>query len=192
MNQIKSTVGFALCGSFCTHATALAQMRVLLDAGYDLQPVCSERVWQTDTRFGTAQALRQSVESACGKPIIHTVTEAEPLGPARPLSALIICPCTGNTLAKLASGVTDSAVCMAAKAHLRGDRPLLIALASNDAMSANLQNIATLLNRKNVFFVPMLQDDPASKPHSLVAEFSLLPTALEYAMAGKQMRKLFL
>ncbi|MBE6698512.1 MAG: dipicolinate synthase subunit B [Ruminococcaceae bacterium] len=192
MNELRQTIGFALCGSYCTHQAALEQLDALLQRGYDVVPIVSERVWETDTRFGTAQALRQSISAKCGKEIIHTIKEAEPLGPAKPLSALVICPCTGNTLAKLASGVTDSAVCMAAKAHLRGDRPLLLALASNDAMSANLQNIATLLNRKNVYFVPVRQDDPASKPHSLVAQFSLVPQALEQALAGKQMRKLFL
>jgi dipicolinate synthase subunit B len=192
MSQIKQTIGFALCGSYCTHAQALAQLDALLARGYDVVPIVSERVWETDTRFGTAQALRQSLYAKCGNEVVHTIRDAEPLGPARPLSALVICPCTGNTLAKLAAGVTDSAVCMAAKAHLRSDRPLLIALASNDAMSANLQNIATLLNRKNVFFVPVRQDDPTSKPHSLVADFVQVPTALEQALAGRQMRKLFL
>ena len=192
MSEIRQTVGFALCGSYCTHAEALAQLDILLQKGYDVVPIMSERVWETDTRFGSARALRQSVEAKCGNEIIHTIKDAEPLGPARPLSALVICPCTGNTLAKLAAGVTDSSVCMAAKAHLRSDRPLLLALASNDAMSANLQNIATLLNRKNVYFVPVRQDDPTSKPHSLVAEFSLVPQALEQALAGRQMRKLFL
>ena len=192
MSEIKSTVGFAMCGSYCTHAQALEQLDALLARGYDVVPIVSERVWETDTRFGTAQALRQSLYAKCGNEVVHTIRDAEPLGPTRPLSALVICPCTGNTLAKLAAGVTDSAVCMAAKAHLRSDRPLLIALASNDAMSANLQNIATLLNRKNVFFVPVRQDDPASKPHSLVADFAQVPTALEQALAGRQMRKLFL
>ena len=181
-----------MCGSYCTHAPALTQLDALIAKGYDVVPIVSERVWETDTRFGTAQALRQTLSSKCGNEIIHTIKDAEPLGPARPLAALVICPCTGNTLAKLAAGVTDSAVCMAAKAHLRSDRPLLIALASNDAMSANLQKIATLLNRKNVFFVPVRQDDPTSKPHSLVAEFSEVPVALEQALIGKQMRKLFL
>ena len=192
MSQIKQTIGFALCGSYCTHAQALAQLDALLARGYDVVPIVSERVWETDPRFGTAQTLRQSLYAKCGNEVVHTIRDAEPLGPARPLSALVICPCTGNTLAKLAAGVTDSAVCMAAKAHLRSDRPLLIALASNDAMSANLQNIATLLNRKNVFFVPVRQDDPTSKPHSLVADFVQVPTALEQAFAGRQMRKLFL
>ena len=192
MSQIKQTIGFALCGSYCTHAQALAQLDALLARGYDVVPIVSERVWETDTRFGTAQALRQSLYTKCGNEVIHTIRDAEPLGPARPLSALVICPCTGNTLAKLAAGVTDSAVCMAAKAHLRSDRPLLIALASNDAMSANLQNIATLLNRKNVFFVPVRQDDPTSKPHSLVADFSKIPETLHAAMEGRQFRRLFL
>ena len=192
MSEIRQTIGFALCGSYCTHAQALVQLDALLLRGYDVVPIVSERVWETDTRFGTAQALRQTLATKCGNEVIHTICDAEPLGPARPLSALVICPCTGNTLAKLAAGVTDSAVCMAAKAHLRSDRPLLLALASNDAMSANLQNIATLLNRKNVFFVPVRQDDPASKPHSLVADFSQVPVALEHALVGKQMRKLFL
>lgn len=192
MSEIRQTIGFAMCGSYCTHKEAIEQLDILLQKGYDVVPIVSERVWETDTRFGTAQALRQRLVSMCGKEIIHTIPEAEPLGPAKPLSALVICPCTGNTLAKLAAGVTDSAVCMAAKAHLRCDRPLLLALASNDAMSANLQNIATLLNRKNVYFVPVRQDDPTSKPHSLVTEFSLVPQALEHALAGRQMRKLFL
>ena len=127
-----------------------------------------------------------------GRDIVHTLVEAEPLGPATPLDALVISPCTGNTLAKIAQGITDSPVTMAAKAHLRCDRPLLLALASNDSLSANLQNIAALLLRKGVFFVPMLQDDPARKPHSLVADFSLLPECLDAALEGKQKRPLFI
>ena len=117
MSQIKQTIGFALCGSYCTHAQAMAQLDALLARGYDVVPIVSERVWETDTRFGTAQALRQSLYTKCGNEVIHAIRDAEPLGPARPLSALVICPCTGNTLAKLAAGVTDSAVCMAAKAQ---------------------------------------------------------------------------
>ena len=118
--------------------------------------------------------------------MISTVVDAAPHGPKTPLEALIICPCTGNTLAKMASGITDTAVTMAAKAHLRGDKPLVIALASNDAMSANMKNIGTMLNRKHVYFVPMKQDDPEKKPHSLVADFTLLSKTLEAALAGKQ------
>lgn len=185
-------IGFAMCGSYCTHAAALEQLRVLLQKGYEVQPIVSENVFATDTRFGKASDLVTHLQTLTGKEPIHTVVDAEPLGPSRPLDMLILCPCTGNTLAKLAAGITDTAVTMAAKAHLRSDRPLVIALASNDALSANLKNIATLLSRKHVYFVPLSQDDPKKKPHSLVADFSLLLPTIENATAGKQYRKLFL
>lgn len=185
-------LGFAFCGSFCTHQAALFELDRLLKEGYEIQPIFSESVDTTDTRFGKAEDLRKRVEEACRRPVISTIADAEPLGPKHPLDALVVCPCTGNTLAKLANGITDTPVCMAAKAHLRCDRPLLIALASNDALSANLKNIALLLQRKNLYFVPMRQDDPVAKPHSLVADFSLTSPALLAAMEGKQLRKLFL
>ena len=185
-------IGFAMCGSYCTHAAALDQLRALLAAGYDVQPIISENVYATDTRFGEARVLRERLAVLCGREVIHTIVDAEPLGPSRPLDQLIICPCTGNTLAKLAEGITDTAVTMAAKAHLRSDRPVVIALASNDALSANLKNIATLLSRKHVYFVPLSQDDPQKKPHSLVADFSLLMPTLDSAKEGKQYRRLFL
>jgi len=185
-------IGFAFCGSFCTHGRALEELKNLIDAGYEVQPIFSETVRRTDTRFGTAEALLQQVEGLCKRRVIDTVVEAEPLGPALVLDALILCPCTGNTLAKIANGITDTAVCMAVKAHLRSDRPLVISLASNDALSANLKNIATLLSRKQVYFVPMNQDDPEKKPHSLVADFSLLRPTLDAAFRGRQFRKLFL
>lgn len=185
-------IGFAMCGSFCTHAQSLGVLSSLIEEGKDVCPIMSERVWESDTKFGTASALKGRVRSVCGRDIIHTVTDAEPLGPTTPLDLLIICPCTGNTLAKLACGITDSAVTMAAKAHMRSDRPLLIALASNDAMSANLSSIATLLMRKNVFFVPMRQDAPRDKPHSLVADFSLVLPSLRAMSEGRQLRPLFI
>ena len=145
-----------------------------------------------DTRFISSEELIKSVRDITGHEPVHTIVDAEPLGPSKPLSELIISPCTGNTLAKIASGITDTSVTMAAKAHLRSDRPLVIALASNDAMSANLGNIAKLLTRKNIYFVPMCQDEPIKKPHSLVADFSLIEETLEGALTGKQIRKLFL
>ncbi len=185
-------IGYAFCGSFCTISRSLSEMERLLLADYEIQPIMSEAVFTTDTRFGRAEELRARVEELTGKRIIHTVVEAEPLGPKNPLEALVIAPCTGNTLAKIASGITDTAVTMAAKAHLRCDRPTLISLASNDSMSQNLSNIATLLLRKRVFFVPMKQDDPKSKPHSLVAEFSQIPESLSAALLDKQLRPLFL
>lgn len=181
-----------MCGSFCTLDNSSAALLKLKNSGYDILPIMSENVYHTDTRFGSAKNLIENISGICSHDIIHTIADAEPLGPKVVLDALIICPCTGNTLAKLANGITDTPVCMAAKAHLRQDRPLLIALASNDAMSANLANIAKLSLRKNIFFVPMKQDDPVKKPHSLVADFSMLETALEAAMQGKQLRKLFL
>ena len=167
-------------------------LRELRDAGEDILPIMSEITYTTNTRFGTAADFIWQVEDICGRRVIHTIPDAEPLGPTNPLEALIIAPCTGNTLAKLAGGITDTPVAMAAKAHLRCDRPLLITLASNDAMSANLANIATLLSRKSVYFTPLVQDDPDAKPHSLVASFDYLPAALAAAREGKQLRPLFL
>lgn len=185
-------IGYAFCGSFCTHKASVEQLRALLSLGYDVLPIMSENVYSTDTRFGKAKELCDEVERLCSHKIIHTIVDAEPLGPKVSLDAMIISPCTGNTLAKLAAGITDTAVCMAAKAHLRGNRPLVIALASNDALSANLKNIATLLSRKFVYFVPLFQDDPIKKPHSLIADFSLLKPTLDSALDGKQYQKIFI
>jgi dipicolinate synthase subunit B len=152
----------------------------------------SENAYYTDTRFQKAEEFSYRVETLCSRPIIHTVADAEPLGPTDPLDLLIVAPCTGNTLAKVAHGITDTAATMAIKAHLRADRPLLIALASNDAMSQNLGNIATVMQRKSVYFVPMLEDAPISKPHSLVAEFELMDECIDLLLDGKQMRPVFL
>lgn len=185
-------IGYAFCGSFCTFAESLESLKGLINKYGDIIPIMSYNAYNTDTRFGTSREWINKIEGACGRKIINTIEGAEPLGPRISLDALVISPCTGNTLAKLANGITDTPVCMAAKAHLRSDRPLVIALASNDAMSANLGNLATLLSRKNVYFVPMKQDEPIKKPHSLVANFSLLPETLENALSGKQIRKLFI
>ena len=185
-------IGFAICGSFCTHSDAAEALRRLLARGYEVQPIMSECAYRTDTRFHLAEDFRCEIEILTGRRVIHTVEDAEPLGPATPLDALVIAPCTGNTLAKLANGITDTAVTMAAKAHLRQDRPLLIALATNDALSANLNNIATMMSRKNIYFVPMSQDDPNKKPHSLVADFSYIPYTLNEAMKGKRVCKIIL
>ena len=184
-------IGYAFCGSFCTHEESFKSLVSLVRSGREVIPIMSECAYSTDTRFHGAAEFARRVEELCGRKIIHTIAEAEPLGPKEPLDALIIAPCTGNTLAKLASGITDTAVTMAAKAHLRRDRPLLIALASNDAMSHNLSNLGTLLMRKSVYFVPMKQDDPEGKPHSLVADMSLISDSLELMERKIQMRPLF-
>ncbi len=185
-------IGYALCGSFCTLSRSVELLETLTEKGYDILPIISEITAATDTRFGKAAELVDRVERICCRAAVRSIPEAEPLGPSIPLEALMICPCTGNTLAKLAGGITDATVCMAAKAHLRSDRPLLITLASNDALSANLRNIGTLLSRKNVYFTPLRQDDPLSKPHSLVADFDQVSAALEAALEGRQLRPLFL
>ena len=185
-------IGYAFCGSFCTHKSSVEVMRSLIKKGYDILPIMSENVYGTDTRFGTARELVGTVEELTGKKIVHSIVEAEVLGPKIKLDAMVIAPCTGNTLAKMARGITDTAVTMAAKAHLRSDRPTVITLCSNDAMSANLQNISILLERKSVFFTPLIQDDPIKKPHSLVSDFSLVEKTLEYALERRQLRPLFI
>lgn len=185
-------IGYAFCGSFCTFEESCKALEKLKETYGDIVPIMSYNAYGTDTRFGKHSEWVDRIECLCNRKTICSIDEAEPLGPKISLDALVISPCTGNTLAKLAGGITDTPVCMAAKAHLRSDRPLLIALASNDAMSANLGNLGTLLSRKNIYFVPMRQDEPIKKPHSLVADFSLIPQALTDALSGKQTRKLFL
>lgn len=188
---MRKKLGFAMCGSFCTHSTALKVMEELARE-YDIVPILSYASSETDTRFGTSAALKSKIREISGRDAVNTIVEAEEFGPTSPLDEMIICPCTGNTAAKLANGITDTPVTMAAKAHLRTDRPLLIALASNDAMSANFMNIGKLLLRKNVYFVPMKQDDTVNKPHSLVADFSLCSPCLRELQEGKQSRPLFI
>ena len=185
-------IGFALTGSFCTLSKSLDIMGKLIADGYEILPILSENVYNIESIFGRARDIKTKAEEICGREVIHTISDAEPLGPKINLDAMIICPCTGNTLAKLANGITDTSVTMAAKAHLRNDRPLLICLASNDALSANLKNIATMLSRKNVYFTPMIQDDPINKPHSLVASFENVEDSLRLCLLGKQNPKIFI
>lgn len=182
--------GFAVCGSFCTHARALSLMRALAKDG-EILPILSDTAYTTDTRFGKADEFVHTVTEICGRAPIRTVAEAEPIGPLGMTDVMLIAPCTGNTLAKLAHGITDSSVTMAAKSHMRTSKPLVIALATNDAMSSNLVNIGTLLNRKGVYFVPLVQDDTVMKPHSLVCDFSLARDAIAAALQGEQLRPLF-
>lgn len=184
-------IGYAFCGSFCTLAKSLAQMESLAKR-YEILPIVSPAVATTDTRFGKASDFLALMEAITGRKPILTIPEAEPLGPARPLEALVIAPCTGNTLAKIANGITDTSVTMAAKAHLRGGRPLVIAFASNDGLTGNLRNIGTLIVRKQVFFVPLGQDDAIAKPGSLVCDFGKIPETLEAALQGKQIQPLLL
>ena len=187
----KVTLGFALCGSFCTFSRALPVMRHLSELGYDVLPIMSENAYSTDTRFGKARDFVGEIEEICGKSVIHTIVGAEPVGPQRLCDLLIIAPCTGNTLAKLSLGVTDTSVTMAAKSHLRIQRPVLLCVATNDALGASAQNIGRLMNTKNIFFVPMSQDDPENKPNSLVGDFEKLPLCVEYALKKQQAQRVF-
>ena len=185
-------VGFAFCGSFCTYDKAMTALeRVKADFG-DVTPIVSERGASLDTRFGNAHDFLREMERICDKRVISTIQAAEPIGPKGLLDVLVIAPCTGNTLAKLAAGITDSAVTMAAKAHLRNSRPLVIAVSTNDGLGASAKNIGELLCRKNVYFVPFRQDDPAEKPTSLVADFSQVSASIRAALEGRQLQPVLL
>ena len=185
-------VGFAFCGSFCTWGAAMAALEQVAGRYGDVTPIVSETGAATDTRFGNAHDFMREMQRICDKRPIDSIQGAEPIGPKKLLDVLVICPCTGNTLAKLAAGVTDSTVTMAAKAHLRNRRPLVIAVATNDGLAASARNIGVLLDKKNVYFVPFRQDDPAGKPTSLVADFGLVPETVEAAMAGRQVQPVLL
>ncbi|MEG1632150.1 MAG: dipicolinate synthase subunit B [Hydrogenoanaerobacterium sp.] len=188
LNKIK--IGFALCGSFCTFGRILPEIKRLAEAGYDIYPIMSEFAFATDTRFGTALDFVKEIEAICGKKIISNINDAEPIGPAALLDALIVAPCTGNTLGKLACGITDTSVTMACKAHLRNARPLIIAVSTNDGLGASARNVGQLLNVRNVYFVPYAQDDCIKKPASLVSDFTLIEHTLEYALKNVQIQPL--
>ena len=183
----KPRLGFAMCGSYCTYEQVFAEAEKLA-VHYELIPIMSENAAETDSRFGDAAGHIQRLMAISGRRVATTIAEAEPLGPAEPMDALLIAPCTGSTLAKLAHGMTDTAVTMAAKAHLRNGRPLVIAFSTNDGLSGSAENIARLLNRKHVFFVPFRQDDPVKKPNSLQADFTLIGETVEAALRGEQLQ----
>ncbi len=190
MNNIKA--GFALCGSFCTFSKAIEQIESLILNGFDIYPIMSFNAYSTDTRFGKAKEHIQKIEDVCGRKIIATIADAEPIGPKKMLDILVIEPCTGNTIAKLANGIADTPVTLAVKAHLRNEKPILIAVSTNDALSAAATNIGRLLNNKNVFFVPMQQDDSKNKPRSVVADFSITQEAIFKAIKGEQIQPIFI
>lgn len=186
------SVGFALCGSFCTFESAIKQMLLLATEGVHITPIMSETAYGTDTRFGKAEEINEKIEAVCGEKIIHTITDAEPVGPKKMFDVLLVEPCTGNTLGKLAAGITDTAVTMACKSHLRNSRPLVLAVSTNDALSNSAQNIGRLLNYKNVFFLPMRQDSCNSKPRSVVADFAYTQPTLLAALEGRQYQPIFI
>ncbi len=187
----KIRLGVAMCGSFCTFSKAVKEIEQLAQEGYDLYPIMSEISYSTDTRFGKAQDFIDQVESICERRIIHTIPQAEPIGPKKLLDVLLIMPCTGNTLGKIAAGITDTSVTLACKSHRRNRRPVVLAVSTNDALSGSGSSIGKLMNDKLIYFVPMGQDDPENKESSLVADFSLAGQAVRMALEGKQMQPLF-
>ncbi len=182
-------IGFAVCGSFCTFDKVFPVMEEL-SKEHKLFPIFSESAYTVDSRFGTAQAHIDRAAKICGRQVIHTIAQAEPIGPKKLLDILVIAPCTGNTLAKLAHSIADGPVTMAAKSHLRNGRPVVLAVSTNDALSGAAENIGKLLGRKNYFFVPFGQDDPVSKPTSMVAHFNKIPKAVSFAVHGLQVQPL--
>lgn len=182
------TVGFAMCGSFCTFSKAVIQMKALKSAGFSILPIMSFNAYSTDTRFAKASEIIEEIEEISEHSVIHTITAAEPIGPKKLCDVILVAPCTGNTLGKLALGITDTPVTMAAKSHLRINRPVVLSVATNDGLGASAQNIGRLMNTRNIFFVPFSQDDPDKKPNSLVAHFELIPETVEKAMNSTQIQ----
>ena len=188
----KERIGFAVCGSFCTHKAVLDALKELTETYETVIPIVSETAAATDTRFGTAEHLLETLEELTGNEVLCDIPSVEPIGPGKLLDVLVIAPATGNTMAKLAAGITDTAVTMAAKAHLRNGRPVVIAMASNDGLSAGAKNIGELLVRKNYYFVPFGQDDAKQKPCSLVADFGKLAETVDAALRGEQLQPMLL
>ena len=185
------TIGFALCGSYCTYDRVFPVIEALSKENKVI-PILSEAAYATDSRFGTAEHWKTRLEEICGCPPLHLISQVEPIGPKGLLDILVIAPCTGNTLAKLAHSIADGPVTMAAKSHLRNGRPVLVAVSTNDGLAGAGENIGRLLARKHYYFVPFGQDDPLKKPTSLIADFAQIPQAVEGAMAGQQIQPMLL
>ena len=187
-NDDRLKVGFAMTASFCTFSRVIPQMEKLLASGIDVIPIMSEKSLTTDTRFGTAEDFIKRIKTITGKDILTKETEVEPLGPKRIVDALIIAPCSGATLSRLASGLHENTVTLAAKSVLRNNSPVILAVSTNDGLSMSAKNIGVLLNSKNIYFVPFGQDDPEKKPRSLVADMDKILPTLSSAMAGRQLQ----
>lgn len=181
-------IGFAITGSYCTFAKVLPEIEKLVGEGAEVYPILSWEASDTDTRFGSAREFKEKISEITGRKIIDTIVDAEPIGPNALLDVILVAPCTGNTLAKLANAITDSPVLMACKAHLRNSRPVVIAVSTNDGLGANAKNIGILMNMKNIYFVPFGQDNPDEKPNSLMARMDYIKPAIESALAGKQLQ----
>lgn len=185
-------IGFAITGSFCTFERALEQVKQLVEDGAEVTPILSYNAATLDTRFGTAVDFREKLADLTGRKPLLTLAEVEPIGPKAMLDVLVVAPCTGSTLARLACGLSDTPVTLAVKSHLRRSRPVVIAVSTNDALGASLRNIASLKNTKHLYFVPLRQDDPINKPNSLVADFALIESTISAARAGTQIQPLLI
>ena len=184
----NKNIGIAITGSYCTYEKVFQELQKLAETGANLYPIFSDHAASTDSRFGKCADFLKRAEEITGKKPITTIPDAEPIGPGALFDLLVIAPCTGNTLSKLANGISDTPVLMAAKAHLRNNRPLVVALSTNDALGMNLKNIGILLNTKNIYFVPFGQDDYQAKPNSMTAFTELLPETIDFALQGKQIQ----
>lgn len=190
MDKIK--LGVALCGSFCTFSQVIPQVKRLIALGYDVTPVMSYHAYSLDTRFGKAADFIMELEAITGHSVLHTLNDTEPIGPKKMFDLLVVAPCTGNTLAKLALGIVDTPVTLAVKSHLRNGNPVVIAVSTNDALSNSAKNIGMLMNRRHYYFVPMAQDNYKAKPTSVVADFEKLPETIEAALKGEQLQPVLL
>lgn len=191
INLMGVKVGFAICGSFCTINKAIESIKQLLSLGCDVTPIMSFNASSIDTRFGKANQFVDTLQQLCGRSVIKTIVDAEPIGPNKMFDILVVAPCTGNTIAKLAHSIVDTPVTMAVKAHIRNLKPVLLAVSTNDGLAGSSKNIGLLLNSRNCYFVPFNQDDSKNKPNSLMADFSKIPEAIVSAMEGKQIQPIF-
>ena len=181
-------IAFALTGSFCTFAKTIEQMELLVKSGAEIIPIMSANAYSTDTRFGKAGEFHEQIKQICGREIIHTIEGAEPIGPKKMADVMLVAPCTGNTLAKLANSITDTPVTMAVKSHIRNSRPVILCVATNDALAGSAKNIGKLMNNKYYYFVPLKQDDYEQKPTSVVADFDLISDTIIHALNGEQLQ----
>ncbi len=186
MNFKNIKIGYIFTGSFCTFSKSISKMKDLIKLGANIIPIMSFNSYNLNTRFGKANDFIKDIENSTGNNIIHTIAGAEPIGPKKLTDIMIICPCTGNTISKLANDIIDTPATMAVKSHLRNNLPVIIAISTNNALSSNAENIGKLLNRKNYYFVPFKQDNPITKPYSIVADFNMLEKTIEYALKNEQ------
>lgn len=191
MNLEGKRIGFAMCGSFCTFSRCFDALEKLLEMGCEIIPIASFNAYTLNTRFGNAAEHIARLENMCGRHVIHTIEDAEPIGPKKMTDIMLVANCTGNTLAKLAASITDTPVTMAVKSHIRNQKPVLLNIATNDALAGSAKNIFTLMNYKNYYFVPMGQDDCRNKPNSLMSDFSLIPAAISEALDNRQLQPVF-